>query len=558
MVPNERGDGMSRVMGTMDRVEEDVFLTPRVVDQGAFERFSETLRGLVREAAGQGKALLTTTTEVKDLGQQLRDATKELQTRVETAVKVAPALEQRVAKAEQLFERLATELAAREKGIREVASGAVVVDAARIRAQVEKEIAGAVGRLIESAVAKHLERIDQRAAELANAADERERAMSESIARAESLLTRITEISRGLETRATELAVESESKLREAEQRCEHAARSAVEAAEARVKQHFSRLDACAEGKVAETQTRVAGVAGPAEERVRSLMFEAEQRACGGVERVEEAIVSGTERALTRADEVAREAEARLEALSERAEHRLNELLATVPDKLACIDERARLVASELDRRLALVTQCADAAGRTAEEAKAMLDPARVRAEAEGVLISVREDHQQALAKSLETMRQAVERIDELLPRAETAVTRLSDFRAQAELARTQLAEAILHGASRLEAWESKWADFTRAQEEHAADIGAKLSASLAKAAEIDETIRARGELHRESLEAAARPVMQELSVQARAVGEWLQDLLRQGTEIGRALELTARRAGQGRELGIESKCEAA
>ena len=83
---------------------EQVFLSPRVVDERAFEELSGSLKGLIKDAAGQSRALIATTGEVKLLGDQLREATKELQARVETAVRVIPTLDQRMNRAEQLLD----------------------------------------------------------------------------------------------------------------------------------------------------------------------------------------------------------------------------------------------------------------------------------------------------------------------------------------------------------------------------------------------------------------------------------------------------------------------
>lgn len=66
---------------------ERVFLTPRVVDQRAIDELSGSLKTLVREAGVQNKALATTTVEVKALSEQLRGASRELQTHLQAAAK---------------------------------------------------------------------------------------------------------------------------------------------------------------------------------------------------------------------------------------------------------------------------------------------------------------------------------------------------------------------------------------------------------------------------------------------------------------------------------------
>src|SRR5262245_56871729 len=92
---------------------EKVFLTPRVVDQRAFDELASSLRALVHDAAAQGQGLLATTSEVKLLSDQLREATRELQQRVESAARVVPSLDERVGRAEVLLDRTGKELAAR-------------------------------------------------------------------------------------------------------------------------------------------------------------------------------------------------------------------------------------------------------------------------------------------------------------------------------------------------------------------------------------------------------------------------------------------------------------
>lgn len=87
-----------------DQVIDGVFLTPRVVDQRAFEEYSASLKELIREASGRGQALRAAVGDVKVLGDNLRQATKEITGRLETAVKVMPTLEQRLGKAEQVLQ----------------------------------------------------------------------------------------------------------------------------------------------------------------------------------------------------------------------------------------------------------------------------------------------------------------------------------------------------------------------------------------------------------------------------------------------------------------------
>lgn len=91
-----------------DKAIDDVFITPRVIDRRAIEEYSATLQDLIREAAGRGESLATAATDVRALGENLREVTKELKTRLEVAVKIMPTLEHRLGKADQILQ-LATD-----------------------------------------------------------------------------------------------------------------------------------------------------------------------------------------------------------------------------------------------------------------------------------------------------------------------------------------------------------------------------------------------------------------------------------------------------------------
>jgi len=152
------------VGGTAGEVEaaiEGIFLTPRVVDARAFEEFAGALRRLTRDAAAQGRALLATTGEVRALGEGLREATRELQGRVETASRVVPTLDGRMARAEALLERAGAELTTRLADAR----AGIVVDGAMLgapaREAAEREVAIVIGAAREAveAIAARIERV---------------------------------------------------------------------------------------------------------------------------------------------------------------------------------------------------------------------------------------------------------------------------------------------------------------------------------------------------------------------------------------------------------------
>ncbi len=142
----------------LDSTLEQVFLSPRVVDERAYEELAGSLRALMKDAAGQSRALVNTTTEVKLLGDQLREATSQLQAKVETAVRVIPTLDQRVAKAEALLEVTGKELASKVAAMQDAASRAVPVERERIAVQLRAE----AGKLYDEVVTEHVRLLRER------------------------------------------------------------------------------------------------------------------------------------------------------------------------------------------------------------------------------------------------------------------------------------------------------------------------------------------------------------------------------------------------------------
>lgn len=85
--------------GTLPRnAAQEVFLTPRVVDAATFASFSATLRELLADADERRQSLNMLNGEVATLRDALRALTTELEAKLMTAVKVIPAIDQRLSK----------------------------------------------------------------------------------------------------------------------------------------------------------------------------------------------------------------------------------------------------------------------------------------------------------------------------------------------------------------------------------------------------------------------------------------------------------------------------
>lgn len=140
---------------------EKVFLTPRVVDQRAVDELSGSLRTLVREAAVQNKALAMTTTEVKVLSEQLRGASRELQTHLQAAAKgtakpgARPAID-----AEQLEAIVARRV---QDSVQQAVDAAVQAAlSAALQPAVQSAVQAAVQSTVELALDSHLQSVQQR------------------------------------------------------------------------------------------------------------------------------------------------------------------------------------------------------------------------------------------------------------------------------------------------------------------------------------------------------------------------------------------------------------
>lgn len=289
---------------------DSVFLTPRVLDQRAFDDLSKELKDLIKDADGQGEALKKTTGDVRGLTGVLRTALRELQERLERAGKVSPALEQWVKDAQEMTakgldpRRVARELERAIEGIvesrkaefehavaptvetlrhlkretdrlKQAAEG--LLDEQKLRTRIEDAISGG----IDKAVAAAVEAAVRPAVELATARvellEERTHAacrlLAEHAARAEELETRTKYSIDALNDRAAQLERESSERFAQAEDR--------LAAVERRIKGWIDDADRRAAALIARTGSVLAQVV-EAQNSTQSIATELE----AGLERV--------------------------------------------------------------------------------------------------------------------------------------------------------------------------------------------------------------------------------------------------------------------------------
>jgi ABC-type transporter Mla subunit MlaD len=189
---------------------DEVFLTPRVVDQGAFDRFGTDLRRLITDAATAGRALLRTGAETDSHLAAMRDASGELRKNIETGARLIPTLDQRI---ERIDEALASATEADiEARVAEQLDTVVrdrVTQAAQLAAEIGKRLGATIesGRCEAEAMTERLEAAARAANEAAARAEQAEARATEMVGRAETAVGELVE----MERRIGDALVEAES-----------------------------------------------------------------------------------------------------------------------------------------------------------------------------------------------------------------------------------------------------------------------------------------------------------------------------------------------------------
>lgn len=139
------GSGMASTEGRgigADTIDE-VFLTPRIVDQRTFEEYSLALRELIESASAQGSTLESAALTAQDTTAGVEKIAAALNGRLKSAEQVLPALDERLGRIEKLLES--------------------AVDAAKVSERVASEVDGQLNATLD----ERLGTVEQRVAEVA-------------------------------------------------------------------------------------------------------------------------------------------------------------------------------------------------------------------------------------------------------------------------------------------------------------------------------------------------------------------------------------------------------
>ena len=357
-------------------VSEEVLLTPRVLDESAFETFAGRLRALIGDASSRERRLIAASASVDEVVRSLGDGTAAIAERLERAGELLPRLERRLGEAEAMLER----------------SLDPHVIAGRVRDRLD-EISGARAQELESAGSALVERFEaaarDAAARVEAAVRELEGRVGDRVTHAEErigeLLAALERREREASSRAHTLEVGIGDALRRATERAER------EAAE-RIVEIRRRVD--------ETVGVGESNAGALVERLSAQEREAESRVREAETTAQRELTRAAGVASARCDEAARVAESAFATAVRRID-------TDAGARIAEIESRASAMLTSIEEAVARV----EAAGRLRTEEAEQLDG--------------------SLATRLGQLSEASARLDGMIREATTALASLESSRSR-------------------------------------------------------------------------------------------------------------------------------
>jgi hypothetical protein len=522
-----------------DRIIDDLFITPKVIDRRGFEELSSTLRQLVRDATSKGESLKSTAVEVRTLGDNLREVTKQLQTRLEAALKVAPALDQRVAKAEHIVQ--------------------LALDRSTLTDQLEKSIQ----QIIESRLGEYSRRLEDlgvRQEETVRLSVQR--AIDDIEARRERLNTEATE------TRA--LAESARSRLVGELETFQQMIRTQVDSAAERLCEPVRSADR----KAGELSARVNNELEAAEERLRSAREQADVKLAGLVETISrhaETVMRRSQDDVGAVDlrlrDLVDQSSHRIESLRTQADRQVTEIGTRIEKELSSVDaaihakhvaaaEKLRQMTEHAATQTREVEQLADGQirellDRHSERAEEIHATARTRADEltarlESQLRSAEDQIRVQGDKAEEHAKAINERAEEVHATARTRADELaarleSQLRGAEDQARVQADKAEEHGRTIVERATQDLDKLVNRSQQEAGAIEGLIRGSLESAQARTETIRAATEQQAEGFASRVahelRIAEQGLSMQQERATVRLNELLERSQGLMRDFE---------------------
>ncbi|MCC5822240.1 MAG: hypothetical protein LAT64_09475 [Phycisphaerales bacterium] len=173
---------------------EEMFLSPRVLDAGAFARYAEVLKSLIGEARQGARDLQDFSTDADQMIAHCEKSGEQLRTRLEAGARVVKLIDERSDRAERLLETVRAELPD-QKRLRELVEPVIrdAVESARERAAEIAMESERRARAAASDIEQKLAAMSAKAADQAERLDRAGRAIEERLAGLESRLSALVE-----------------------------------------------------------------------------------------------------------------------------------------------------------------------------------------------------------------------------------------------------------------------------------------------------------------------------------------------------------------------------
>lgn len=226
---------------------EEMFLSPRVLDAGAFARYSEMLKALIGEARQGARDLQDFSADADQMIAGCEKASEQVRVRLEAGARVVRMIDERADRAETILETVRRELP----------------DQARVRELIEPAVAGAIEAARQRAAEITVEN-ERRARTLASEIEQKLAAMS---ARAEEQAVRLERAGRSIEERLASFEARLDALMEQAE----------LKAAEFEARTHAASESA--RGALEPVLTRATDAAGTIDDTLARAWRHAEQKA---------------------------------------------------------------------------------------------------------------------------------------------------------------------------------------------------------------------------------------------------------------------------------------
>jgi chromosome segregation ATPase len=193
---------------------DNLMLTPRVIDESAFDEFAGMLRQLIDQAEHAERELRECAREVSESGREQKKSAEQLQERLRLGARMLKAFQSQIMRTESAL----TELSSREEKVRAVelqAEAAVTAATERIDAAVD-EAMRRVSEQLEDQLTAALERMDRET----NARAERLQQLAAEVDTLMPSVDRMAEVAQNAEIKVTSIAHRAASLLVELNDRC--------------------------------------------------------------------------------------------------------------------------------------------------------------------------------------------------------------------------------------------------------------------------------------------------------------------------------------------------